>query len=336
MADKRTTPEDLDDTGDGQIELSQADLDRETGSQFDAALSEWIEKENFTNDESIATLYKHDNPKGGREKVQVWEWHNEIPSAHSIGLQFGSGRYTILFKIPKKKAIRGYTFRLSEYYDEMRRAQNSPVSQLPGAMPPYYPVTGGKTHATENNGLEASLNVIERIFSGMVMPMMARINQPAVAPAQLPDFSGMAMQNYQNMMTLAKTNALEMARMGRMLTDKTINDSIAGETDDMDTQDDPSRPPTILEQIMPLVNQFLPMLLNNNPAASAAVNVVKQMPQYKELAANPAQLAEVVNYLDKSKGKAATTKILKKLNIPRPGESRTNAAVTAGDVRTTA
>jgi hypothetical protein len=331
MADRKATSADLEDeTGDGQIELSQADLDRETGSQFDAALSEWIEKENFTNDESIATLYKHDNPKGGREKVQVWEWHNEIPSAHSIGLQFGSGRYTILFKIPKKKAIRGYTFRLSEYYDEMRRAQNVTGTQAAGTMPTYYPVSGGKSQATENNGIEASLNVIERIFSGMVMPLMARVSQQQPAAPQMPDFSGLAMQNYQNMMTLAKTNALEMARMGRMLTDKTINASIEGEGDDMTDEPEANRPPTILEQIMPLVNQFLPMLLNNNPAASAAVNVVKAMPQYKELAANPAQLAEVVNYLDKSKGKAATTKILKKLNIPRPVEKAIPAAAVQG------
>jgi len=332
--DKRAATEDLDETGDGQIELSQADLDRETGSQFDAALSEWIEKENFTNDESIATLYKHDNPKGGREKVQVWEWHNEIPSAHSIGLQFGSGRYTILFKIPKKKAIRGYTFRLSEYYDEMRRTQSAGNNQ-PGTMPQYYPVSGGKSQATENNGIEASLNVIELIFIGMVMPLMARVSEQKPASQQLPDFSGLAMQNYQNMMTLAKTNALEMARMGRMLTDKTITASLEGENEDMTDETETNRPPTILEQIMPLVNQFLPMLLNNNPAASAAVNVVKAMPQYKELAANPAQLAEVVNYLDKSKGKAATTKILKKLNIPRPVENRTHAAAVPGDVRTT-
>ena len=76
--------------------------------------------------------------------------------------------------------------------------------------------------------------------------------------------------------------------------------------------------PNFLQQIIPLIEQFAPMLLgSDNPMVKAALPLLKTNAIYKQAVENPDNMKKIIAYLDGTKGEEATNTILSTIGVSR-------------------
>lgn len=129
---------------------------------WDADLQEWADAENIEDSALKVGLYRV-SKSGMRERC--WEWTDEIPNAHEVGLRFGGGRYMIHARIMAGARVKSKTqirfFNLAESYNEESR----------------------KYHAAarlEMNGMAAAANPGQEMF-GMIKAMMHEFVIPMIS-----------------------------------------------------------------------------------------------------------------------------------------------------------
>lgn len=82
------------------------------------------------------------------------------------------------------------------------------------------------------------------------------------------------------------------------------------------TPDD--RTPTILEQLLPLIENLVPKLLGHGPKAEATAGVVKTLPIFQEIAKNRQVLKALCVEVERKHGRESLDEILGKLGLKRP------------------
>ncbi len=190
-------------------------------------LAQWEAEEKQENEYSRLVLYRRQENNKGQEKV--FEWVDENPGSHAIGMEFGGGRYTAYLILPPrenggKPRIRTRHFILASSYTEKKRIRDREAGY---GMDPR--LSFG--HPGNQQSREPQISEFEKIaliFDKMVMPMMEIMmkNQAAapVAVDPMKMFPGMAsmmndvvLQGARSQIALSKemVKELSMATAGR-------------------------------------------------------------------------------------------------------------------------
>ena len=278
---------------------------------LDRLLNEVIEE----NQTAKVSLYKYDNNTAGTEKSFIFEWENEIPSAHKIGLQFGSGRYMIIITVPKSKKYPDgripRRLKIHEYYDKLKKIndernvfQVAPMSLQPINEP---------VQVNTSEQFSGAMGMIKEVMS-MIVPLLQLQKQEQPAPAPIVDLTPILMQSYQMTQEVLKKNLLDTQKIYKDIVSQNVNDDDdEGESAAMEQIQKPS----MLEKLQPLIDQFLPLILGSGPKAAAVTEIVKAAPLFKQILSDKNQLSEMIKEFDQKIGKPETDKLLKKLKVVR-------------------
>ena len=307
---------------DDLAELSEAEA-QEYSETLDEKLKGWVAASRYENTQATCTLYKFDNPATGEDKSQCGQWVDEIPDAHSVGMTYGPGRYLLLVTLPRTRtgdrpgprAIKGYRFRIHPYYEELRRramwGDPSPFSgpgprpHVPGAMaPPPGP----------DASISAGLSMVREVLA-IVSPLLKRQDNGGGL-----DYPALMMRNYDLMNTVMRKNLLEsQSLIADGLRAKMEGGAMDGGEGGTATVEEAAEP-SILEQIIPLLDKFVPIILGRGPQAVVASQAVRALPQFQKVTKDKGEFQKIVAHLDKAIGKGKVDGLLKRLKLSRPGD----------------
>ena len=278
------------------------------------SLRRFYDAENINADEPVYYVYKFDNPVSGAAKELISKTQFcEPPDEEEIGRAHGSGRYLICVSIAKSAnrsdgKMRAYKIRLHKRYDDLKREndrQSNPLTHpATASMPP--------PAVMQNQPSYDVFGMMERMitmFTTMINPL---INRPRDENVQeliksmygtVGNMMQSSMMDNYKMIAEIKRNAIEGNQ----------------DVNQIDTTVDEEQQPTIINQIIPLLSEFLPKILGSGAKSEAVREVVRMTPQFKRLIRDRAELVRVIRYLDQTKGTDETNKILTALRVARPG-----------------
>lgn len=296
-------------------ELDENALSGMPDAAFDVKLREFLTLNNCEQVAPLVYLYKFDHPTAGEHRSLICKYDNEIPDAHTVGLAHGSGRYLIMITTPQtrtqKQLIRGYRFRIHPHYDSLRMQMSNNATSNGTPFNNMRPVTPSPVVDTRNT-ISEGLQMIKEVLS-IVAPLMQR------PESTMPDMGAFMMKQYSAMGEVMKTNLIESGKLvaeGQRARIMALTDNST--IGDEDIENEVPEETGILAQIMPFMSQFLPVLLGSGPAATATAKAVQSLPQFSQVVNNPHEVKNLVSYLDKTKGREATDRVLKRLKIERP------------------
>lgn len=278
----------------GVQEFTEDDL------QFDASyvqkLNEFLQKTEIK-EQPTFYLYKYENYMNGEAKAIIAKFcEGDPPDEDTIGKQFGSGRYLLCMAVPKtnnrKSMMRAYKFRVHAIYDKLKESSNPVVNNFP--VQQFNP----------DQSISFSFNLIEKMIT-ILQPLISKTNIN-------PDMGSLLVNNYQGVQEILQKQMFEnialMGEVQRKALETKEGNMIEVEEDSL---------PSVIEQIMPLLNEWLPKLLGNNTQAKAVSTIVKSTPQFKQLIANKVQFRKLLNHLDNEQGKEKVDILLKNLGLKR-------------------
>lgn len=235
------------------------------------------------------TLYKYDNPGNPDDKSFIERYVREDPPTEDeIGRAFGSGRYLLMLAMPNgaDTLCRTYRFRVNERYDKIAYPQAAAVPQS------FAPVEKGLT------GIQL-IEIVERMMSRFI-PLFIRNPDP--------DIKKLLFQNYQD--------TAEILKKQNLSTIKALTE-LRESGDNMQGEEVPEKETSIIEQIAPFLQQFLPLLTGGGAKAEAASSIVKATPQFAKIMQDRGQYKRLITHLDKTEGKEKVDKILSVLKLKR-------------------
>jgi len=289
---------------------------------FDSKLREYIEGQKAEDQIYKTYLYKFDSPTG-QDKSLCGQWENDIPDGHTVGMTYGSGRYLIISTAPpcdkgQKKLVRSFRFKIHSHYDDLRKQaqyQNIPQNQFFPA--PYIGPGAGRGATGAGQGPINAVNPGEVMQSGLAMvseviKLLAPIMGARAQNQGLPDMSGLMVKQYETMSEVMRQSIIEQGKAYSEVTRKVREvQDLNGESDDMEEK-------SMLEQVIPLLEQFVPLILGKGPQAAITAGTVRALPQFKKIINDRGELQRIIDYVEKSQGKEKTDLLLKKLRISRP------------------
>ena len=269
----------------------------------------------------VQWIYKYDNEKSGDDRQGVGKFSgDEMKDQHAIGLLFGAGRYGIQLYVAKGKSNgqqRKYiTFRLGPVYDkykaeadaERQKKELERMTGQPGALPAI--PDAGNTAAAQ------SFLMVKEILS-LVLPIVAAGNK-AAAPAPIPRQESPAemFNSYTMMQKLLKNNLFDTAETMKQFARRYNPAAIEAEEIDTEPQE-PEPEKSTMQKIIDLIEPFFSLIANKSPAASLAAQGLRSAPQFVEILNDPALCRMIVQYFDKTKGRAASDMALQNIGINR-------------------
>lgn len=317
MADTKRRQAEQNDTTDTDTTTpdNTPDVDN-SREEIDERIEEWKEEGRFLNVAPKATLYKYDDPKQGNAHTFAGYWRGEdIPDRHTIGLKFGSGRYFIILSRPKgegkARKSEGKVFRIHPVYDEYKREQDEKnrrekAEANGGAALPAQP-------AADNIG---QLKELLQVF----LPIIRESIRPAPQPAAA-NLAGDMFNQYDLMQQILKKNLFDTAATYRDLSRRFSPGHNAQSIDyePMDENEDEDEPQEagILQKIISMIEPFFGLIAQKSPAAQIAAAGLKAAPQFAEILADPRLCGMIINYFDRTKGRAAADTALQNIGIDR-------------------
>lgn len=266
-------------------------------------INDFMQRNDLLESGPVYYLYKFDNASSGESKSFLSKFTDtDPPDEDFIGKTFGSGRYMIVVAIPisdkaPKGFMRAYRIKIHAYYDTLKekvdRLVSAPVAptiiQAPGSS------------------LAETVELLKTLITA-IAPLMAPKNDSS-------DFSTMLFRNYEITSKVLERNMLENVKNNSELQRKMLS---MGNGEDMgnETQIEEDEP-GLIEKLSPLIMEWLPSLIGNNPQAKAVQQMVKTAPQFKQIIGNKKEFKTLVSYLDQEKGKEVTDKILTNLKLKR-------------------
>ncbi len=172
------------------IDVDALDQDEENALPWEEDLALWEQEERQDGDWFKLILYRRlDNGKG---KEKVWEWMDENPGSHAIGMEFGGGKYTAFAILPPAKQggkprIRTRHFILANSYTEKKRMRDRDN----GFAPTYPPGFGGQGPAVQQASDFEKFGAMMEKFVMPILEMSMRM-QPQQLAAPAADMKGMA------------------------------------------------------------------------------------------------------------------------------------------------
>lgn len=272
-------------------------------------IHEFLEKQKIDISQPVFYLYRYENYNSGEAKALIAKYKDgDPPDEDDIGRQYGSGRYLLVMSIPRmgaaKTGVRAYRFRVHPVYDKLR--DSSPGYVAGPNMPVPYPVIQKES----GNNLLDAITIIERLITAMV-PMFNQPKEESVSSVLEKSYGAMGDMMKKSMMNnLSLINDVQR-KMLLVGGDMDVDDELLTEAEE----------PSIIQQIAPLLSEWLPLILGKGPQATVAQKAVQMTPQFQQIVNNRAELIKLVRFFDQEKGTAETDKILAALKIRRPGGS---------------
>lgn len=265
-------------------------------------INDFIRRNELLEVTTVYYLYKFDNVQSGQQKAFISKYtENDAPDEDQIGKEFGSGRYLVVMAIsPCEKApeglMRAYQIRIHPHYDTLRS------KQLPTVPPAAQPTI---IQAPANN-MGDTIDMITKLIAAI---------SPLLAPKQQgPDMSTLLFKTFENTSEVLKKNMLENVKVNSDLQRKIMSIE-NGEKEEVQT--DTEEEQGLLETLKPLLIEWLPKLIGDNPQAKAVQQIVKTTPQFKQVVNNKREFKTLLAFLDQQQGKETTDKILTNLKLKR-------------------
>jgi len=274
-------------------------------------MQEFFLKSNIDENEPVYYLYRFENDKSAKKQLIDKFSNISPPDEHEIGLEHGSGKYLLILVIPpneqyKKGTSRGYQFYVGEVYDERRRKTHRfrNVYEPETIPPPPPPVVVDQ----KNNFLD-TVSIIEKIVTMVTPLLVARTEQ------KQPDFTGIVRDGYKAISEVMQQSMMENFKMIQQVQKRQLN------LIDPPKEDTPE-PPGIIQQFLPLLAEWLPKLMGNDMQSKMTGNLIKNIPQIKDIVNDSQKLNDIVGYLVQTEGVEATKQILNNLGIPFSEENQ--------------
>lgn len=295
------------------------DDDLQTVEEFDVEnveptitqkIDEFIAKQKLQDASITFYLYKYDDPRTGETKSLINKYQEcDPPDEDDIGREFGSGRYLLMMTTPRldnnKTKMRAYRFRVHPRYDQIMKNREQ-LPAVPAAPAPAVPQVQTVQTGPSFNDM---LGIVERMFT-MISPILNRPQNENVVD--------LMNQSYGTMGAIMKKSLMEqfsfMSELSKSLIPGGENMNQIAYTEDDEIEETGGG---LLEQLAPLLSQFLPLLLGGGPQAQMVSGLVKQSPQFKEVVKNQAELNRIIEYLDQAEGPEKTDQILQALRVKR-------------------
>lgn len=280
----------------------------------DEKLREWAARSNPENLTIKTYVYKYDNAFSGDHKMLCDRIDDDIPDPHQIGLAYGSGRYMMIVDIPRgaaqKKDVKALRFRLHSRYDDLKK-QNTGVN-LVSPVAVAAPVV--------NNSMSEGI----AMFRAVVEVLRPLLEVRQVAASSGPDVGKILEGQYDMVQSMMKKSLMS----GQELIDQVHRAKL--ENAPADPADDE---PDFLTKAMPLIQQFLPLVLNGGGAGAATAAAIRAVPEVRAVIGDRAALSRVVSWLDRSQGKEKSDRILAALKVKRPAVNGKPAPVRVAPVK---
>lgn len=290
-----------------EVETVKDDFDL-LDNDIDGKLKDWLTTNDISLSEIQCTLYKYENADSGTDKAQIGIWKNDIPDRHSIGLTHGAGKYTLLIIKPKSstgdRKITSRTFKLHEHYNTLMAEEKAKKQPHIVDNRPYYPPP------QENNSLD-TFKMVSSMMQNM-MSMITPIIQAAIAPKQI--------ETPQQQNPLSQYGMIEKLLQNNAKNNIEFYGELQKKMIDKDIEANSEHEPTILQQLLPMIDKFLPMFTQKKPSVEAEnlLQSIKGSNEYKEITSNKETVNTLINHLEQKHGKTKLNTVLKNLNIKRP------------------
>lgn len=298
-SDQETT-EVFQDEDDPEIQTDINDI------SFDDRLREWIDQESISENTVKLYLYKFDSPTG-QDKSLIFQYSDDIPDLHTIGMTHGSGRYLMIATSPiknaqGKKPVRSFRFKIHAHYDELRRN----MAPSPLSMPMLYGARmagGNQAGGNPTEVMQAGLSMVSEVVK-LLAPLLV-----AGRSNNTPDMSEIMMRQYGVMSEVMKNSLLE--------TNKIYSEIAAKNRELVDNEEDEGEEKNMLEKLIPLFSEFIPLLTGKGIKSNMAVQAVKSLPDFAKVITDKKEIGKIISYLDNKEGKEKTDIVLKRLGISR-------------------
>lgn len=272
-------------------------------------INTFIQRNDLVEEATVYYLYKFDHPTSGEGKAFIAKYTDDTdpPDEDTIGKTFGSGRYMVVVAIPvcakaPKGYMRAYRIRIHAFYDQFKNKL---------ALPEQAPVQAPAPTMIQQpgNSLNDSIALLKELVM-VIAPLMAQKDN------SMPDLSGILLKNYELTSEVLKKNMLESVKTNSELQRKMLSvenqEDMGGNRVEIDEPE-----PSLIEQLKPFIEQYLPMIIGNNPQAKVVQQMVKTAPEFKRIVNNKREFKTLIAFLDQEKGKETTNKILASLKLSR-------------------
>lgn len=278
-------------------------VDDQEGYIFDDEITDYIGADDGT--EYKGLLYKYNETDGGgKRRVQVFKYYNEIPDSHQVGTMFGGGRYLLWVSGVKKgqRFSRSFNLKLGKNYDDLmnaaKKAQNTAA------------ITGGGAVGAVLGPVNGSPVDVMQVMN-FALTLVEKISGSFPKPAQSPQLPEAVLSNlYNHMQRLMFTQARDTQRMLQELRsneEPTVEyEPVSPGAGDND----------FALKIIELIKSVLPTILNPI-MGGVAVSAAKKTPEFRRIKDDPNLQREVIEGLRRDIGSENTDKIAKTFGLDK-------------------
>lgn len=268
----------------------------------------FLTRNSIVQEQAVVYIYKH-AIGGGRAGMELCtQVTGEMPDEHNIGLQFGSGKYRVVIQANDADG-RSYstskTFQLHKRYDLLMNQGNSNPAMA--AMQSLVPIVSAGGQNNNNNGIG---NMREML---VMMQSFMQILQPLIGGGrqQEPEYVGkMFAENFKMMNESMRTVYSDTSQfLNEKLRDST------GMGDVVESESEVTGVMGIINTVIPLVEKFLPAILDNKPGSQLTVETIKALPQFQKMSKDRGIINKLINHIYQKHGDDAARLACKKFGI---------------------
>lgn len=270
---------------------------------IDSALKDFLNRNKLLDREYKVSLYKYAHPNQGMKKELQYQYFDECPTEHDIGLTFGSGRYIIILGVHDKVGkwrTASSKFNIAAHYDKMKEEKDK------GAVP-HFPTAVFQGQGGGGN-MNAGLGMVKEVIAMLLPLIMNKQNQANANPFE------MMGDSYKSMSKVLTQSMLDSTQM--------INDAVRKNLDLTETYEDEEENTGIMgvvNTLSPILEKLVPYIVGGDQKeAKTGIDAIKSNPLYNIVIKDKKALKELVKFVKEKHGKKVLKEVLTKLNIKEP------------------
>ena len=263
---------------------AQTEKDRETAKcitvdsplDFQDYLEDFLRANNIDLKNSTVSLYRYVGLGYRRKLSGIVRYEGELPEYETIALEYGPGDYRIVMTIRKgiNERLRQMIDLTIDYSWDKERKQKGYAPETPAIAPA--PIQQA------HNSSGDMLNMFQS-FMALIQPLLTAKNQVAaptdgteIFKAMNNTFGDIMRDNMKNNMEL-----LNDINRAKVMTALDVDPSAPGVSiNEKGSEENEGGAIDIIKNILPLVKEWLPVLLGHTPASDATVNMLKNAPDF--------------------------------------------------------
>jgi len=259
----------------------------------------FLTRNNLLSEQTTVYVYKYTTDHGiGMELCT--QSVGEMPEEHSLGLQFGGGRYKAVIQAVDnngKRSSTSKTFRLHKRYDSLM--QSTTNSNLPPAL---LAGTGSASGGTSN---VREMLLLMQSFMQILSPLLNKKEQSQ------PEYMAEMFANNFKLMNQSMRDVY--ADTSQFLNEKLRSQQNLPET--MESESEVTGVMGVVNSIIPLLEKFLPTILAPGAGSKLTVETIKALPEFKKLSKDRNMIKQIIGHIYNKHGENAAKEACKKFKI---------------------